>query len=228
MIPAHFSLWVRALQEFIVLWDYLIQHKKRTLSLLEILQKNIGELLLWLSRFRTLYSVCENVGLIPGLAQWVKDPVLLQAAVQVVDVARIPHCCSCGVGRLAQEPPYVAGVAIKRENKQTNKNMGLSKYIKENLQRTTTHRFLHTVSVSLSTACLLHSCLALYLTRQWWEKKGGREQFLQLRREQVLFFISEELRFSLQTLGVILFLGLKGKKKKKSQFAFYFLGAKSI
>ena len=28
---------------------------------------------MWLSRLRTQHSVSEDVGLIPGLAQWVKD-----------------------------------------------------------------------------------------------------------------------------------------------------------
>jgi len=35
-------------------------------------------------------------GLIPGLAQWVENPALTQAAVWVTNVAQICGCCGCG------------------------------------------------------------------------------------------------------------------------------------
>ena len=41
----------------------------------------------------------ELVGSIPGLAQWVKDSVLLRAIVWVAVKAQISSCCGCGVGR---------------------------------------------------------------------------------------------------------------------------------
>ena len=42
------------------------------------LTKNLtSEFLLWLSGLRTQHSVRKDVGLILGLAQWIKDPALL-------------------------------------------------------------------------------------------------------------------------------------------------------
>ena len=41
----------------------------------------------------------EVVGLIPGLAQWVKDLALLRVVVYALDVARILSCGGCAVGQ---------------------------------------------------------------------------------------------------------------------------------
>ena len=43
----------------------------------------------WLRGLKTLRSVCEGLGSIPGPVLWVK----------VTDVAQIWHCCGCGCGQ---------------------------------------------------------------------------------------------------------------------------------
>ena len=75
------------------------------------LKKNPREFPLCLSGLRTQHSVCEDVGSIPGLSQWVKDLVLLWLWHRLAAAARIRP--------LAQELPYAPGVAIKRKEKET-------------------------------------------------------------------------------------------------------------
>ena len=55
------------------------------------------EFFLWLRKLRTLHSVHEDVGLIPGLTQWVKYLVVLQAAALVSYKAWIRCCHSCDI-----------------------------------------------------------------------------------------------------------------------------------
>ena len=64
----------------------------------------------------------EEVNSIPRLAQWVKYLALLQAVVDVADVAWILYCCGCVVGQQLQlqltpslELPYAAGVTLTRK-----------------------------------------------------------------------------------------------------------------
>ena len=69
----------------------------------------LWELLLWLSGLRTWQSICEDVGSIPGLTQWIKDLALPLAVAWPAATALTRP--------LTWKIPYAAGVAMKRKKK---------------------------------------------------------------------------------------------------------------
>lgn len=41
---------------------------------------------LWLNSLKTQYTLCEDVGSIPGLAQWIKEPPLPKAVAYMLQM----------------------------------------------------------------------------------------------------------------------------------------------
>ena len=73
-------------------------------------------------RLGTRRSLREDAGLTPGLAHWVMDPVLLQDAVKVTDVAW--NWCGCGLSCCSSSSPSLGTEICHKCGKKKTKQRG--------------------------------------------------------------------------------------------------------
>ena len=78
---------------------------------------------MWFSGLRTRYSVHEDVGLIPSLAQWIKDLALVSCSLGHRCGLDLVLCLWCRLAAAAQiqplawECPCATGMVLKKKRK---------------------------------------------------------------------------------------------------------------